>query len=156
MNRRSLLIWSFSVAIAGAPAKASRNASLRAELDRPYSFLFDLPGWKATDSGHESDLFSTWGYVVLRLDSRRIAEATAVRGGLRQAARVAGWKISVAPAADKQPAPAGSTFTASGEPLGFHRTVRSQSRSPATQYVLNIWFSRDHRAMLAAYRVDGE
>lgn len=156
MRRRSLLIWCFSVAVGGAPAKASGNASLRAELDRPYSFLFDLPGWKATDSDHESDLFSTWGYVVFRLDSRQIADAAAVRGRLRQAALAAGWQTSAAPAADKQPAPAGSTFTASGEPLGFHRTARNRSRSPATQYALHIWFSRDHRAMLAAYRVDGE
>jgi hypothetical protein len=155
--RRWLLALSLLPIAFAAGAELSRDlaADARAVLDRPFLFLLRLPDWPAVrDFTHESDLFSTWGQMVL--EGKGGGGADAARAALLRSARRSGWQIGPP---DGDPSPSDLPrygITLGSSPLSLRRSVGTRSQNPPTHYLLQVWISPDCRYLVTQFRIDSE
>ena len=142
------------VSTAAAPAVATPAGDAAATLDQPFQFLVHLPGWTVTEFSHDSDMFASWGTVVL---SRRPASKSSPAGNLQQAvhaARRGGWRPG--PPSDSPDALdlQALGIAASSVPVTLRLNRGAGAHHDPTRYLLVLWASEDASRLIAQARVD--
>ena len=141
---------------AGAAEAVDAASQARALLDRPLVVALQIAGWPAVDFEHESDLFSTWGHLVLR---RRPGYRQAVEdpeAALRRSARRLGWTVGSADQIETPPDLPRLGVTLPQPTLTLNRAIGGPRQSPPTRYLLRTWRTSDGQRLVVQFRVDGE
>ena len=133
---------------AGTP-DAQALATARRVLDRPLQFLLKTRGWALRHFSHESDLFSTWGLLVLEPGGHPAGG----RAALLRAARAAGFSRGAPPDGDALPDLAAWGLAPGSAEITLHRALPGR---PPVRYLVRLWFADGDARAVVRFRADGE
>ncbi|MCK5243014.1 hypothetical protein KAR34_11240 [bacterium] len=129
----------------------------RAVLDTPFLFVLDLPKYELKDFSHDVDIFSAWGYLVLKHRLTGRMTLPAAQRSLMKAAVKSGWKQATSlldmPEVDISRYGIGKKI----EDLRFYQThMPSGGKLPPTRYTCRLWILEEGGTIVMSYHVDSE
>lgn len=125
-------------------------------LEPPFHFLLKLPGYNEAQFMHDSDIFSTWGQLVLIKNDGYHSTRTEILKKLSMEARNAGW--NTVDSLDDLQAPDLTSYSIDSqkEDLAFQKSSVLPDQNPPTRYSCRIWIAQDGNLIVTSWRVDGE
>lgn len=123
----------------------------RQVLGSEFYFLLAVERYHPVRLVHDSDLFSTWGEIVLAPQNGNPSSAATIRQLLQRGAKSAGWRavrdVQYLDTPDLQR----YEISDPGNSLSFEKT---EGKHDPTRFRCRIWIAPNGGFIVAAYRVD--